>query len=179
MSIEAEYKRRLRTPSDINQLLPVLRRYAEAAQSIIEFGLRSGNSATAFLAARPETFTTYDINESCRSTFQYLARLAYPETTFRFINADSLRIVIPSCDLLFIDSFHTYRQLSAELRLHAQNAMRFIILHDSETFGLLGEDRRAPGLKRAILDFLARDRVWRVLEHYRHSNGLTVLQRKT
>ena len=41
----------------------------------------------------------------------------------------------PPVDLLFIDTLHTFGQLTAELEAFARNTNRYIILHDMESFG--------------------------------------------
>jgi len=41
----------------------------------------------------------------------------------------------PPVDLLFIDTLHTFEQLTAELEAFARNTNLYIILHDMESFG--------------------------------------------
>ena len=41
----------------------------------------------------------------------------------------------PPVDLLFIDTLHTFGQLTAELEAFARNTNLYIILHDMESFG--------------------------------------------
>ena len=41
----------------------------------------------------------------------------------------------PPVDLLFIDTLHTFGQLTAELEAFASNTNLYIILHDMESFG--------------------------------------------
>jgi hypothetical protein len=95
---------------------------------------------------------------------------------FKFIRADVLKTKIEETDLLFIDTWHVYRQLKEELRLHADRARKYIILHDTTTFGLRGEDG-GEGLIKAVDEFLSDNREWSIKEVFANNNGLTVLQR--
>lgn len=142
--------------------------------TIVEIGFRKGVSATA-LALAGKTFYSYDIDD-CRPAVAVMKSLA---PNFQFMRANSLEVKIPACELLFIDGEHTYRQVLAELRLHSPSVGKWIALHDTETFGTIGRDRNAPGLKAAIDEFLKENNEWKLLLHLTHNNGLTVLERST
>ena len=108
-------------------------------------------------------------------------RLAATEgIEFEFILADDRKITLPFTDLLFIDTWHVYDQLVLELDRHAGKARKFIILHDTETFGMTGEAPGHKGLKPALDEFLAshEGRHWFVLEEFHNCNGLMVLERR-
>lgn len=94
---------------------------------------------------------------------------------FRFHRADVLNVEIEPTDLLFIDTWHTYDQLSAELRLHAGKVRKWIVLHDTAKHAEVG-DGGQKGLRPAIEEFLALG-TFRVAEVYENNNGLTVLER--
>jgi hypothetical protein len=64
-------------------------------------------------------------------------------------------VEIEPTDMLFIDTFHVYEQLRRELALHAGKARRFIVLHDTTTFGEKGEREGSRGLWPAVAEFLA------------------------
>jgi len=103
---------------------------------------------------------------------------------FHFIESDDLKIELAPTDLLFIDTWHEYKQLKAELALHAGKARKFIILHDTETYGTHGERLDPsvpppPGLRPALIEFLLDHPEWRVKEHLTNCNGLTVLENQT
>ena len=51
--IENYYNNLVNTPSDINEHLPTLRKYAEECDHITEMGVRWIVSTYAFLAAKP------------------------------------------------------------------------------------------------------------------------------
>ena len=172
------YQEHLSRHSDIREHLGLLHGLAmnKAVQlRVVELGFRTGVSASAFLAAGAH-LTSYDIDAKCKPHVQRLAR-DYPKT-FVFKVADSRECEIPECDLLFIDTDHTYATTLRELEKHHEKVRLNIILHDTETFG--HKDRKpgtGPGLMQAIGEFnLAHD--WRIRMHLPNNNGLTVLKRR-
>ena len=89
-----------------------------------------------------------------------------------------LKADIGITDMLFVDTFHTASQLRQELNRHADKVKKWIILHDTETFGEKGEAGFELGLNYAIYDFLNDHDEWFELNRYTNNNGLTVLKRK-
>jgi hypothetical protein len=97
----------------------------------------------------------------------------------RYINENVLDIEIEEVDMIFIDTLHTYEQLSAELRLHGNKARKYLAFHDTYTFGLKGEigpDNK--GLLSAIIEFMINNPHWKFKVHKTNNNGMTVLERK-
>jgi hypothetical protein len=159
-------------PSDINEHLPRLYSLARQCDHVTEFGMGHGRSTTAFLAAAPKKFVSVDVvfhNEV------HLLRALATRTSFTFVQASTLEVEIEPTDLLFIDTRHTYAQLRAELARHAGQVSRWIALHDTTTFGAVGEGGE-PGLWPAVEEFLATGG-WKVSEKVENNNGLTVLER--
>lgn len=174
--IAIRYQRACDRPSDINEHLPVLRRLAENVESVVEFGVRDVVSSWALLVAMPKRLRCYDIHRSLQvDVLARLGQAVYQHCDFAFMQADTLKADIEPCDLLFIDTVHTYAQLSAELTRHASKVRKRIVLHDTETYGEYGEDG-GPGIWEAIGELLATGE-WYVEERYRNNNGLTVLVR--
>jgi hypothetical protein len=174
--LEAEYTWARRNPSDINENVHLLNDLAQHCETITEMGVRTGVSTRAFLYS-PARLISYDIqlNENVARLFE-LARQAGRDV--RYVQADVLKIEIEPTDLLFIDTLHTYGQLSQELRLHAQQARRYIAFHDTHTFGLVGEDGRdRRGLLSAVIEFVMRNPEWRFHTYRTNNNGLTILER--
>jgi glycosyltransferase involved in cell wall biosynthesis/predicted Zn-dependent protease len=162
-----------RTPSDINEHLPVLVVLARGCRHVTEFGTRTGVSTTAFLYSQPDRLVCYD-----RVRFPQVDRLVLVagRTDFTFREADVLWAEIEETDLLFIDTLHDYEQLTQELSLHAGKARRYIVLHDTTTFGETGETPGHRGLWPAVEEFLAKGS-FRLKERRTNNNGLTVLER--
>jgi len=173
--LEEIYNICLKHESDTNQLFPIFRSYAGICNHITEFGVRGVFSTWAFLASRPDKMISYDIEYSPN------IEEAKNEATkacidFAFIKDDVLKIKIETTDLLFIDTKHTYAQLKEELRLHAPRVNMYILIHDTTSFGDIGEDD-GPGEWLAIEEFLATHKDWILKERLTISNGLTILER--
>ena len=173
-TIEEKYNHAYKTCGDIHEHIPVLYNYSCKCNHIIEFGVRAVVSTWAFLHARPKTLISVDLNR--HRNVQDAIDLAQKEgLDFRFVEANVLEIGIDSTDLLFIDTYHTYKQLNAELNKHHGKVGKFIIVHDTEAFKHRGEDGdQARGLWDALTEFTARTK-WHILEHLSNNNGLTVL----
>lgn len=182
MRIKDRYQKLLRTVTDITEHLPVLRNYAEQCDRVVELGVRGMVSTWAFLAAHPSSLTSVDSEHPSKwgQDVEEVKKIAVEEgIVFDFIQADDLKIVLPETDLLFIDTLHTYGQLKQELTLHASKSSRFIILHDTNSFGITGENG-AEGLDKALYEFLTASdgSGWRMKERWSNCNGLTVLAHK-
>ena len=167
MDLEALYTTYCGNDSDISLHLPALRKLAEACQHVTEFGVRSGCSTIALLVGC-KAVHSYDIID-CRAVVEC--------PYWQFIQASSLAVEIEPTDLLFVDSAHTYSQLSQELKLHAGHVRKWIALHDTETYGHNGDDGSAPGLLAAVAEFLEQNPEWKQLSHEPACNGFTVLER--
>lgn len=181
--------------SDINEHLPTLYNLATEVERITEFGTRDGESTTAFLAAIKNTNKTlicYDLYRSIN------INLFEQFPNYIFHNTDTLQVSIAETDLLFIDTLHTYFQLFNELTLHSRQVSKYIVLHDTATYGETDEPFYLPvhdakmsnkaytttlktGLNNAVKDFLnlTKDGVnWYIFHEYTNNNGLTILKRK-
>jgi hypothetical protein len=84
--------------------------------------------------------------------------------------------LFPTCDMLFIDTKHSYEQLSAELALYGNCATRYLVFHDTVTFGTIGDDGRV-GLLKAIYEFMTENLHWHLIRDDQNNNGLLVLKR--
>ena len=143
--------------TDISDHLPTLYMLARMSSYVVEFGVRDGVSTRAIIESGTPSLHV-DIEPA---PFPF-------EKPHWFAQASSLDVRIPPTDLLFIDTEHTYEQLSRELALHCDSVHRWIAMHDTEKF---------PDLRRAIADFLETDNGWEFLTHYQNNNGMTILQR--
>ena len=160
------------TPSDICEHCPTLKELAHRCRTVTEFGTRYGVSTVALLAGEPDKMTSYDI---VRTATVRMIENAVEKTEFCFKKENTLRAEIEPTDLLFIDTLHTYEQLSVELTLHASKANRYIVLHDTLTFGKRGETG-GEGLRRAVQEFLSQNSQWSVTADFKNNNGLMVLE---
>lgn len=176
LAIEQEYANRCTYQSDINELLPVLRALASTCRRVTEMGTRSGNSTIAFLAARPESLACYDIAE-CPVVNELRPKAEALGVSLSFNQRDVLLTEIDPTDLLFLDTKHTHDQVLGELSMHGNKAERFIVLHDTETFGIVGEDQ-GPGIMEAMRWWLRHNERWEVQARFEFNNGLVVLRRR-
>jgi cephalosporin hydroxylase len=174
--LEINYRRACENPSDINEHCPTLYLLASQCDHVTEMGCRLGVSTTALLRAQPATLACYDLLRL--PEFDNLFRVA-GQTNLLFHEADTLEVSIEPTELLFIDTFHVYDQLRRELELHAGQVRRLIVLHDTTTFGEVGEREGSRGLWPAVVEFLAGNPEWRIAAKYENNNGLTVLERET
>lgn len=167
---KTEYDKSCNNPSDINEHIPTLFLYSSMVNHVTEMGVRWGVSTRAFLYAAAKNNTklrSYDIelHDNVIKLFN-IAKETNVDATYQ--QADTLNLTIEETDLLFIDTDHTYDQLSQELKIHGNKARKFIIFHDTVTF---------PDLNRAIDEFLSANSHWKVLHHYVNNNGLKILER--
>jgi hypothetical protein len=182
-------------PSDINEHLEVLSILSKGV--VTEFGVRKGVSTWALLAGKPKQLTSYDITErQFRNEKGLIEKTAKEHNiNYQFNVADTLQLNIKPTDVLFIDTFHSYSQLKQELQLHSNKVTKYIILHDTTTFGnknecndttKLGykvssqfkESANIQGLQPAVDEFLKENKEWELFHQYTNNNGLTILKRK-
>lgn len=184
MTIQDFYAQRCNTPSDISQLLPILKDFADKCEVVVEFGVRHGFSTSAFLASKAKRIFSYDISIP--------TVVLPPEEAERwaFIHADTSRLEtadIPVCDMLFIDTLHTEQQVREELR-QCVCVHKFIAFHDVFLFGLCDEgygnrdgmsSHPGQGILPAIMEFLVDHPEWRPVVWTTKNNGLLILEKST
>lgn len=190
--LEMMYQWAKNTPGNINEHIPVLFEYAKQCQTITELGTGAYPvSSWGFLRAKPKKFTTIDASDP--SLIPEAKKIAADNSIeFEFIKADTGNpdLVLEETDLLFIDTWHTYDQLKQEFKLHANKARKYIVLHDTTTFGNCDEGFGAPyypdlfvqpssgrGIWPVVEEFLVENTNWSLVIRYTNNNGLTVLKR--
>lgn len=149
-----------------------LEKLAGECRVIVEFGVNTGSSTTAFACGLPEDglLVSYDINPDCHRDLE-----AAPAC--QFIVADTSKLeAIPECDLLFIDTFHSYPQIKSELK-HGNSSRRFIGIHDTLIHEASGEDGSQPGIWQAVVEFMEENLHWVIKDRIGGKWGLTVLER--
>jgi hypothetical protein len=186
------YESQCNTPSDINEHLPTLLKYAKECKHITEMGVRWVSSTWPLLLSNPKKMISYDIVRHPKIEEVIDLSKNY-NLDYQFIQSDVLTIEIEETELLFIDTLHTYNQLVCELDIHSDKCSKYIILHDTTSFGEVDEmiyehasneikniETKKQGLWNAILDFLETDKgkMWEVHERFTNNNGLTILKNK-
>lgn len=187
MTIQEKFNLSSVTPSDINEHIETLYNLAKECEHITEMGVRNVVSTWAFMLRDPKKLVGIDLHTNDNVL---IAQEAYPK--WQFIQADTTKITIKETDLLFIDTLHIYSQLKKELILHANKVKKYIVLHDTTTYGFVDEptDWQTPeimqnyqldekrGLQPAIIEFLNDNSEWILFKEYTNNNGLTILKRK-
>lgn len=184
--IEEKFNTLYRTPSDINEHLPVLKKYAQECNVVVEMGVRSIVSTWAFISAMPKKLISVDIvhpstyknHDPNGCDLDIVSNLCSQNgIDFKFILSDTLKLNPIDCDLLFIDTLHDYEQLKGELNIHAGSCNKYIILHDTTQFALNGESFGKQGIWMAVEEFLQENKSWSIFEKLDNNNGLTVLKK--
>lgn len=219
----ARYERLCGTPSDIHEHLPTLRALAAECDTIVELGTRGAVSTTALLAGlmdadsqrfKDRSLTIVDVEP--RAVGMALTLLGHEAEKCHGVDLQGVVADTGSesflcdwlvargdgggprwaCDMLFVDTLHSYAQLKKELRLLEDTSdydernergrstpmvRKLAVFHDTVTYGLRGEDGEEPGLAKALDEFLLSEsgRAWEVEKVYGNNNGLTVLRRKS
>lgn len=186
------YQKNCNINSDINEHLPTLLKYANECDHITEMGVRWVSSTWPFLLSNPKKMISYDIVKN-EAIHEVISLSKENNIDYEFIESDVLKIEIEPTELLFIDTLHTYNQLYNELLLHSEKVSKYIILHDTVSFGIKDESiyqhasdivknikNDKEGLTSAIEDFLQHEKgkFWEIKEIFTNNNGLTILKRK-
>lgn len=200
MSLFETYQTKYRTPSDINEHLPILFSYARQCTTITECGVRTPTSAYAFAAGLKGTdansFRMIDIAKS-QLIDPFIRECQKEGVSATFDEASDIACELKDTDLLFIDTWHVYGHLKRELAYWHAHVKKFIILHDTTVDEIFGESIRlgndpvqqsvasgipveeiTRGLGPAVTEFLADHPEWTIEAKYTHNNGLTILRRR-
>jgi hypothetical protein len=156
--------------------LDILTNYASQCKTVTEFGVDTACSTVALLVSGCKKLYSYDvvIKENARMVEEAAKE---DGVYFKLIHKDNLKVKIKKTDLLFIDTDHWYGQIKAELAHHHKRVRKWIIMHDTETFGLVNPFDGRPGMKSAIYEFLDEHPEWQIKEHIVIGHGLTILER--
>ncbi len=173
----------------ISPHLETLLDLASGYKVVCEFGVQRGSSSSALLLGAEEVYS-YDIKETARA--RELKNIVGGR--WHYTIKSTLDIRIPECEMLFIDSLHTYDQCSRELALHSSRVSHRLVFHDTITFGSVGAmgetgnqswtyRRGIPvppehlGIRPAIDKMMINDPSWKIEAHYVNAHGLLVLRR--
>jgi len=180
INITNNYIRLCEQPSDINQHLPTLMKYASECEHITEMGVRHIVSTYALLMGKPMRMISYDINWA-PGIDSVIKEANENGIEFDFRIADTINLTIVETDLLFIDTIHNYNQLKKELELHSDKVRKYLIFHDTTSFEYIGESYEGKIDEKGIwpaVEELIEEGKWELLERYTNNNGLTILKRK-
>lgn len=194
------------TPSDINEHLPTLLKYASECNSVLELGVRGCVSSYAFVNGLlnnnnniTKRFIMNDLNPcNINELLNYCNEL--PENLklnvqWAWMNDLDLNLDT-NVDLTFIDTWHIYGHLKRELEKFSKITNKYIIMHDTTLDAIYGETIRCKwnpvdqskltgipvheitkGLQPAIEEFLINNTDWKIKEIFINNNGLTILHK--
>lgn len=171
--LERRFRRLAVEPSDMDEHMMTLYRYASLCESVVETGTNDCTSTTALLYAQPKTLDCFDIQRF--PDVDELERLA-GETKFTFHLGDILETEIPECDFWFCDDYHVGEHVRRELARHAHRVRKYIAFHDVALFAEQGEDG-GEGIWRPISEYFREHPEWRLVYHTERNNGLAIFAR--
>lgn len=176
MTIQELFNYHKNRKSDINEHLDIIKEYADKCDLVVEFGVRNANGSTiALLASNAKAVISIDINKTIGGK-ELEKQCLKEKRSWIYSQGSSLDVTIFS-DMKLIDTFHSYDLLRQELDIHNKTTYKYIILHDTETFGRKGQDNKNRGLMDAVEEFLEDNSNWCLEKHYKNNNGLTILKR--
>lgn len=185
--------------SDIGEHLAELAQLSSQCESVCELGTRSMVSTVGILYGLSKNNNTkiyygFDLDMPPGNRLKEIKHFADSnKIDFHFTQGDDRYLEVPQVDMIFIDTLHTYKQLSYELEKFQTKANKFIALHDtSEPWGDQDEpvyfqdtfvypkwiDSSKKGLWAAVQDFLDRHPEWYLELRKLNCHGFTVLKRK-
>jgi hypothetical protein len=199
--MEALYKIKCSLPSDINEHLPTLMKYASECNSVVECGVRDVVSSYAFgmgLKGKLDAFYVLVDPYKSKQIDGFLKLCKNESINATFIEKSDLDCPLFSTDLLFIDTWHVYGQLKRELARWHTSVNKYIIMHDTTVDADVGESIRCgfnirkqivesgfpeheirKGLWPAVQEFLDSNKNWKLLERFTNNNGLTILHKSS
>jgi hypothetical protein len=199
--IKNEYNNLSRFPSDINEHLPTLYKYATECETILETGVRGCISSWALvygLLNNNSDNKAIILNDIYPCNIdELLARTKDLPIIVQYKWINNLELEIPyNVDLTFIDTWHVYGQLKRELDKFSKITNKYIIMHDTTVDEWEGEsirlgfdiddqvefsgfprDEITRGLWPAVSEFLSAHSEWVLHQRFTNNNGLTVLKR--
>lgn len=168
--------------SDIVLHLPVLEYYASLCDTVVEFGVREGQSTVALIAGCRGSVKSFDVQRS--DIVSFLQDTTLP-CSWSFTQLDTgdpaVSDLVPEADMFFIDTLHIYEHVVKELAIHGRKAKRFVAFHDTHTCGerdISGPNPNAIGITPAIEEFLAsHHEEYRTVYKTSACNGLWIIER--
>lgn len=159
------------TRSDINEHLESIYQHTKGCNVAVSLGVSRGYSAFALMLGC-QNHITVDPNPNAEAL--NLLNDYFGSKSKVIIQETSQEINLAEFDVLFIDYVHTADCVESELKAHAHKVKKFILLHDTSTFGDIGEDGK-EGIKKPIADFLLKNEDWRIVYIENKNNGMIIL----
>ena len=141
-----------------------------------EIGVCQGGTLAAMMIENPKVLHGYDIARYYYDPYAHLfddyAKENNIDFSYKEISSLDDRTVY-DCDLLHIDSLHQPSHLMNELKLHGPTVKKYIVFHDTANF------KTSAGLFKVIAKYITEvEQSWKIVDHYIHRVGYTVIQRE-
>ena len=197
ITLEDNFTNAVCIPSNINEHVPILYKYALECNSVFEIGIRSTIAMSGFLYGlkKGSKYIATILNNF--KDFNLIETLTKEnKIDFKTIDKNCLSIELEELgemDIIFVDGFHTYVHITYELEKFHGLCKKYIIFHnssppwenlnDNEYYGDYSEfpksiSRLKYGVWPAITDFLEKhNEEWVLKERLTNNHGLTVLER--
>jgi BarA-like signal transduction histidine kinase len=99
-----------------------------------------------------------------------------------YLPTHSLYPHIPKRDMLYINTLHTYDQLTQELTMHHANTNKYILLDNTYKYALEGEttgdtQEKVEGIAKAVSEFVAKYPVWNYAKVSCQGKGYILLEK--
>ena len=166
--------------SDINEHLPLISAMSIDKETVIVTG-ETGQFRInkAVILGMPKNVLSVSHDMLYKHDNEYINTLKLAKSlkvNWNHVIEDTRNLKIRYADIAFVDSVHTYEYLLDELRGLNKFVGKLIVIHDTDVYGEIGEDRKNPALKKSISDFLEETN-WKQIAHYSFNYGLTILSR--
>ena len=179
---------------NIREHLDDLTAEAKKYDTVVELGRQNMCSTLAILLGNPKKFITVDTDEPT-DRWIYRKELAnrYCDVVgvdYEYRIADTLQMEPIECEMMFIDTFHSYEQLYRELNIYHKSVSKTIVMHDTVSFGQTDEPSSAiktslldkrfvgkAGLANALDDFLLENKEWVKSRIETKNNGMSYITR--
>jgi hypothetical protein len=174
MDFEQEYQDACSRNTDMHEHLPWISELTKECNHTTELGVGSAQSTRGFLRYAREHHS-YEI-EPYDFAIEYFRNAKNAGRNVTLHTADTRKIEIAETDLMLVDSYHSYDQVKIELELHANKVRKYILFHDTTTFGDRGQGGE-NGVWPAIQEFLDANTQWVLVERRTNNNGMTLIKR--
>lgn len=153
------YRQRSQQDGNINEHLPLLYMLSQDSKGVVELGVERGISTSAIMAGQADRicrgleayYTGVDINPSCGAEINRLANICRPNLfPVNWIEGQSTTAGIPQADFLLIDSKHSEEVIREELKEHLPKIRKYVAMHDTVSFGEIGEIPGTRGILYGI-----------------------------
>ena len=141
-----------------------------------ELGVCQGGTLAAMMLQNPYQLKGYDIFPAYYEPYAHLFEEYAKKRGIvynYYVESSTNPSSVCNCDLLHIDSLHDPDHLMQELQMHAKFVKKYIVFHDTANF------KNSAGLFKVIAEYITEhEQSWKIVDHYIHRVGYTVIQRE-